>query len=167
MTSTLASLLLLVAAPPAPASKPVPPRSGAALCVLTVEDFKAAGVAGAVKPSANVSDPTNASCVYAGKSAATGGIELDVYDPAGDGEVDAKEAVRMSMGEGGLEKPEAVSLAGADEAYFGKASSGGPDFATLCVRRGLLVFSIGIPVGKDAKEHLLKLGAVTLERLGK
>ena len=62
----------------------IAPKSGAAMCALTPADFQAAGVAGAGKPTANVQDAgAGAYCVYAGKSSATGGIELDVFYPAG------------------------------------------------------------------------------------
>src|SRR5215813_12264039 len=65
---------------------PIAPKSGAALCALAPADFQAAGVSGAEKPKANVSDAgASAYCSYAGKSVATGGIELDVFYPADDG----------------------------------------------------------------------------------
>ena len=167
MTTTLALLVLFAAGTTTAAPRPVAPKSGSALCVLAPDDFKAAGVSGAGKPNANVSDPASAYCVYAGKSGATGGIELDVFDPAGDSEVDAKEAERIAMGEGGLSKPEELKLTGTDSAHWGLAKSGGPELASLCVRRGMLVFTLSVPASKDAKAQLHKLAGLVLERLAK
>jgi hypothetical protein len=151
------------------ADKPVAAKSGAAMCVLSADDFKAAGITNASKPTANISDGgAGVYCVYAGKSSATGGIELDVFHPAGDTDADVLEAERNAIGEGGATKLEPVKLAGADSArWTGTAKSGGPEFAALVVRRAKLVFVIGIPAHKDAQARLLKLGALVLNRLAK
>ena len=95
------------------------------------------------------------------------GVALVSIAPAGDSEVDAKEAERIALGEGGPANPEEIKLPGADSAHWGVAKSGGPEFAMLCVRRGTLVFSLSIPAGKDAKDRLQKLGSLVLERLAK
>src|SRR5689334_9944771 len=78
----LASVCLALASPALArqAARKTPRLSGEALCVLNANDFAEAGVPKASKPSVNVQDAgASASCVYDGKSAATGGIELDVY----------------------------------------------------------------------------------------
>src|SRR5438477_815910 len=70
---------------------PIAPKSGATMCALAPADFQAAGVANADKPKANINDGgASVYCTYAGKSAATGGIELDVFYPAGGNANEAK-----------------------------------------------------------------------------
>ncbi len=162
------SFCLLTAASPAPGQQAVQraPKRGEALCVLTADDFAKAGAANAAKPSANVQDSgSSAYCVYAGKSSATGGIELDVFFPAGPSPADVKETFRTAVGEsGGAMTP--IRIEGADEAQWsGKAVSGGPPFATIAVRRGDLVFVLGIPANKDAQTQLTSLSALALKRL--
>ena len=57
-----------------------PVAAGADLCgLLGPGDFAAAGVAGAGKPTENNQDNSNVYCLYAGKSAGTGGIESDAF----------------------------------------------------------------------------------------
>jgi hypothetical protein len=150
----LASILALIA-----------PKSGAALCALTAADFQSAGVKAAGKPTANVQEAgASAYCVYAGKSAATGGVELDVFFPAGANVNEAKATLETAIGESsaGLQP---IKIAGADEARWSpNAVSGGPPFATLAVRRGTLVFTLGIPAGKNAQAQLTKLAQLVLQR---
>jgi hypothetical protein len=145
----------------------VAPKSGAAMCALGAADFKAAGVAGAAaKPTANVQDAgASVYCVYAGKSAATGGIELDVFNPAGANRDEVMATFVNALGEAGAAgKP--IKLAGADEARWAPdAVSGGPPYATIGVRRGSLIFVLGIPTGKNAQAQLTKLANLVLQRL--
>jgi hypothetical protein len=156
----LANLVLLLAL--------VAPKSGAAMCALGAADFKAVGVVGAAaKPTANVQDGgASTYCVYAGKSAATGGIELDVFYPAGANRDEVMVTYVNAMGEAGAAgKP--IKLAGVDEARFAPAAvSGGPAYALLGVRRWNLVFMLGIPTSKDAQAQLTKLAELVLKRLG-
>ena len=144
----------------------IAPKSGTAMCALAPADFQGVGITNASKPSANVNDGgASVYCVYAGKSSATGGIELDVFNPAGSSIADAKETFQTAIAEGtsGL-KP--IKIAGADEAQFSAATkSGGPVFATIAIRRGTLVFVLGIPTSANAQMQLTKLGALVLERL--
>jgi hypothetical protein len=161
------ALYSLLAAIPAVAfaAGPIPPKSGAAMCALTPADFHGVGVSDASKASANVQDGgASVYCVYAGKSSATGGIELDVFNPAGASVAEAKETLRFAIGEGtaGLTP---ITLAGADEAQWSAATtSGGPAFAALAVRRGTLVFVLGIPAGANARMQLTQLAAIVLQR---
>jgi len=147
------------------AAGPIPPSSGAAMCALTPADFHGIGVSNAAKPSANVQDGgASVYCVYAGKSSATGGVELDVFYPAGGSVADARETLRFAIGEGtsGLKS---IRIAGADEAQWSAATeSGGPAFAVLAVRRGMLVFVLGIPTSANAQAQLTQLGAILLQR---
>jgi hypothetical protein len=149
------------------AAAAIAPKSGAAMCgALTPADFQSAGIANAVKPSANVSDAgASAYCVYAGKSAATGGIELDVFNPAGTTVADAKGTFKTAIDESSSAmKP--IAIAGADEAQWSPAAkSGGPPFATITVRRGMLVFSLSVSASANAQSQLTKLAALALQRL--
>ena len=159
--------ILLAFASIAHAEPPIKPKSGATLCgALTPADFKAAGVAGAGKPTANIQDGgASAYCVYAGKSSATGGIELDVFHPAGADAKEAKATLDTAVGEGSSPMTP-IKIAGVDEALWSaKAVSGGPPFATIAVRRATLVFVIGIPTSKDAEGQLRKLVDLVLKRL--
>jgi hypothetical protein len=139
---------------------------GEALCVLTPADFTTAGVTGAAKPSANLEDGgKSAYCVYSGKSAATGGIELDVFSPAGASQADIKETYKTAIGESSSAMVP-IKIDGADEAtWSAHAVSGGPPFATIAIRRGDLVFVLGIPAGKDAQAQLTSLSGLVLKRL--
>jgi len=164
--SRLAWILLTIASTAA-AEPSIKAKSGAALCgALTPADFKAAGVAKADKPSANVQDSgASAYCVYAGKSSATGGIELDVFHPAGANAKEAKATLDTAVGEASSTLAP-IKIAGADEALWSaKAVSGGPPFATIAVRRATLVFVLGIPTGKDAEAQVRKLVELVLKRL--
>ena len=171
MRSTLALRVLLAAVPAIVLAAPnkIPPKSGAAMCALTPADFQSVGVGNTSKPTANVQDGgASAYCVYAGKSSATGGVELDVFYPAGGASIaDAKETLRMAMGEGSSAQTplKPIAIAGADEAHWSPAAkSGGPAFATMAVRRGTLVFVVGIPTSATAQAQLTKLVAMVLER---
>ena len=160
--------LVLLALASAARADVIKPKSGAALCgALAPEDFKAAGVAmKADKPTANVSDQgASAYCVFAGKSSATGGIELDVFHPAGGNAKEAKATFDTAVGEGSSAmKP--IKIDGTDEAVWNpKAVSGGPEFAAIAVRRGTLVFVVGIPTSKDAEAQIRKLVGLVLKRL--
>jgi len=150
-------LVLLLAA--------IAPKSGAAMCALTAADFQAAGVANAGKPTANLQDAgAGAYCVYAGKSSATGGIELDVFYPAGANPTEVKATYETAIGEGSTAlKP--IKIDGADEARWSpSAVSGGPPFSSIAVRRGSLVFVLGIPANKNAQAQLTKLAGLVLKR---
>jgi hypothetical protein len=163
------SLCLVATASPAPgpqATCTAPRRAGEALCVLSPTDFGEAGVPNASKPSANVQDGgASAYCVYAGKSAATGGIELDVFSPAGASPAEVKNTYQTAIGESSSGMTP-IRIEGADEArWSAHAVSGGPPFATIAVRRGDLVFVLGIPANKDAQAQLTSLIGLVLKRL--
>ncbi|HEY8209299.1 MAG TPA: hypothetical protein VIG99_17545 [Myxococcaceae bacterium] len=162
MTHALAMTLgwlVLSGSPPAPS---VALGSGAKMCeALTVADLKAAGLAPDAKGlSANVPEPTSAYCVYAGKSGATGGIELDLFDAAGD----VKGTWETILGE--MAPPKPAGLPGTDESVIDlEAVSGGPKFAVLVARRGNLVFSLSLPAGPKAKDQLFSLAKLVLARV--
>lgn len=162
---TLAVFLVGSALASTAAPAGIAPKSGAQMCALTPADFQAAGVASAAKPTANVQDGgASVYCVYAGKSSATGGIELDVFYSAGATPADVKDTYDTAIGEGSSTlKP--LRLAGTDEARWSpSAKSGGPSFATVAVRRANLVFVLGIPTSKDAEAQVTKLATLVLQR---
>jgi hypothetical protein len=144
----------------------VAPKSGPAMCALTGADFKAAGVVGAAsKPTAAVQDAgAGVSCVYAGKSAATGGIELDVYYPAGANHGEVMVTLVNALGDAGS-AGKSIKVAGADEARWAPdAVAGGRPYALIAAYKGSLVFVLGIPTGKDAQSQLTKLAELVLKR---
>lgn len=148
------------------AAAAISPKTGAAMCgALTPADFQAVGINAAGKPTANVQDGgASVYCVYAGKSAATGGVELDVFNPAGTSVSEAKETFKTSIEEGGATmKP--IAIAGSDEAVWSPSlKSGGPAFANATVRRGTLVFSLSVPAGSNVQAQLTKLAGIVLQR---
>jgi len=160
----LALASLVVAA--AGVSAQIRPKSGAAMCVLTPADFQGAGVASASKPTANVDEGgASAYCVYAGRSAATGGVELDVFYPAGANAVESKATFDTAVAEGGSALT-TISIAGTDEARWSAAAvSGGKPFATLTARKGNLVFSLGMPTSAGVQAQIVKLAALVLQRI--
>jgi hypothetical protein len=160
----IAALVVAAADHHARAGAAIPPKSGPAMCALTPADFQSAGISNATKPQANVQDGgASVYCVYSGQSAATGGIELDVFYPAGSNETGVKATYKTMVDEGPPLKP--ISLTGADEAHWSaNATSGGPPFATVAVRRLNLVFTLGIPAGSNSQAQLIKLAAVVLQR---
>jgi hypothetical protein len=159
------SLSVSVSAGQQPAAK-APRPTGAALCVLSPNDFTTAGVANAAKPTANVQDGgASAYCVYAGKSGATGGIELDVFAPAGPTPADVKETFKTATGESSSPLTP-IRLEGTDEALWSAHQvSGGPPFATIAVRRGDLVFVLSFRAHKDALVQLTSLWGLVRKRL--
>ena len=111
--------------------------------LLTPADFTAAGVPNVGQLSTNEYD-NNFYCVYAGKSAATGGIELDAFiigDPTtldeNYGYIDPGTTAE-DVGERGMcLAPEQDRLA--------SLSFGGADFGTIAVQSGNLIFGLSIP----------------------
>ena len=159
---TLALTRTVAAAPQAKAAA----KSGAAMCVLTAADFAAAGVQTLPKPTANVQDGgASVYCAYTKNSGAFGGVELDVFNPAGANTADAKETLKTATSEG-HPAPTPIAIAGADEALWSpKMASGSIPFATIAVRRGTLVFVLSIPEHKDSKAQLTALASLVLQRL--
>ena len=95
----------------------IAPKSGAAMCALTPADWHGFGFLKASKPAANVNDGgASVYCVYSGKSGASGGIELDVFYPAGETQAEIKDAYKVATSEGPQLKP--ITIAGADDAQW-------------------------------------------------
>jgi hypothetical protein len=142
------------------------PKSGAAMCVLTAADLAAAGIASNPKPNPNVNDAgASVYCAYTKNSGAFGGVELDVFNPAGASVADARDTLKTATSEG-HPAPTPIAIAGADEALWSpNMASGSVPFATIAVRRGTLVFVLSIPEHKDSKAQLTKLAGLVLQRL--
>ncbi len=145
----------------------VRPGGGAAMCeVLTAADLEAHGLAPErTTPSTDVQDNgASAYCVYAGMSGAMGGIELDVFFPAGPDPKQTEATANADISG----KLEAAGLTGADDSQIGLGvRSGGPPFSTITVRRRDLVFALSIPPGPKAREQLLALAHLVLLRTGR
>lgn len=147
---------------------PVAKGTGEKMCVLTAADFGAAGVA-AGKPTPNIDDGGNSVyCVYRGKSGAKGGVELDVFNPAGDS-VAAVDGTWKTVFASNPAQYRHQRLAGADDSMYSLSipQAGYPDFAANAVRRGDLIFTISIPSTPKAKAQLAKLSALVLQRLSR
>jgi hypothetical protein len=162
----LTSSLLVLSVSTAQAGPQIAPKSGAAMCGgLSIADFQSVGIQTVSLPKANVQDNgASAYCVYAGKSSATGGLELDVFYPAGANPTEVKATEETAIGESSSVL-KAIQIAGTDDARWSpNAVSGGPPFATITVQRANLVFVLGIPAGKNAQAQLLKLTDIVLKR---
>jgi hypothetical protein len=127
------------------------------LCgLLSPADFQSAGVAAAKPPTRNGTG-NDAYCVYAGKSSATGGIELDVFVTP-----DANEAKAVYAEVRGAPS-KAVSIEGADQAEVSQVP-GPPAFTAITVRKGKLVFGLGIPATTKSQEQVVALARLALQR---
>ena len=144
--------------------------SGASLCVLTPADFRTFGTIVESQPRVNVEqDGENVYCVYRGKSGATGGVELDVFYPAGATPAEVTQTFKNVLGSdpGAKYVPEGVP--GADESVYSTnvPQPGSFPFAANAVRRGDLVFSISLPSSPVSKTELSALSAIVLSRIPK
>jgi len=139
-----------------------PVAAGGDLCgLLGPGDFAAVGVSGTGAPQENNPDVNTAYCVYAGQSAGTGGVEFDAFlagttadsKPA----YDAASAPMVDFaGDGKAAFPDA------DGASLRKDIPGG--YAGITIWKGKLVFDIGIPTTDTAKDQLVSLAKLVLQR---
>lgn len=139
-----------------------PVKAGDDLCgLLGPGDFAAAGVPGAGKATENNQDPSNVYCVYAGKSAGTGGIEFDAFLAGSTADSKASyDSVAAPM----------LDFAGEGKAAFPDADGAvvrndipGP-YAGIAIWQGKLVFDIGIPSTAASKAQLIALAKLVLQR---
>ena len=142
--------------------------AGDDLCkLLGPGDFAAVGVSGAGGPSENNDPPSAYYCVYRGKSSATGGIELDVF--RSDTAAESQETFPELFAEFGPDNDTSVTIAGADEAKLSlPATEGSTDPALIGVRKGRLMFGIGIGIpfaeAQATGERLKQLAALVMQR---
>ena len=139
-----------------------PVAAGDDLCgLLGPGDFGAVGVSGTGKPTENNTDNSNVYCVYAGKSAGTGGVEFDAFlaDTAADsqGAFDAASAPMLDFEGAGK-----AAFPDADGAKLRTDIPGG--YAGITIWKGKLVFDIGIPTTAQSKDQLVALAKLVLER---
>jgi hypothetical protein len=129
------------------------------LCdLLGPGDFAAVGIAGASAPTVNSDGPGSAYCVYAGKSAGTGGIEFDAFV-----DDDAAGTYQTILDEIGPVSP--LTIPGVDEAGVSTGTVGQADKpASVIVRIGKLTFTIAAPAGADTVGALTKLAALVITR---
>ena len=154
-TLTLAGLAISIAAPA---------RAADDLCALLAPaDFEAAGVTGTRAPTKNP-DQNGAYCVYAGKSSATGGVEFDVFvtPNAAEGQAVYQE-MRYSF-------PTTTAgpsvLRDADQVEVAKLR-GPPVYTSIIVRKGKLVFGIGVPANARSQDAVIALARLVLQRADK
>jgi hypothetical protein len=135
-----------------------PVAVGGDLCgLLGPGDFASVGVVGAVMPTKNSDDASDAYCVYSGVSGATGGIEFDVYLG------DAAATYQEILLNGGITTNDAVGdLPGVTAA--GTTMDGAGDMATIGVQKGQLTFDIDIPTSASARAELISLAVLVLQR---
>lgn len=132
----------------------------AKLCdLLGPGDFDAAGIAGAAPPTVTSDGPGSAACVFAGTSAATGGIEFDAFiddDPA---------SVYATITAGVAAELSAIDVDGADVAAGWDGTDGAADqFGRIVVQAGRLVFTIGVPGGDGVAAELASLADLVAGR---
>lgn len=144
--------------------------AGQNLCVLTQADFRAFGTIVETKPSVNVDQGgAGAYCVYRGKSGATGGVELDVFYPAGATPDEVQNTFKAVLGSDPGAKYENEAVPGADQSVVSLSipQPGYFPFAANAVRRGDLVFSISLPSSPLSKTELSRLSEIVLSRIPK
>jgi hypothetical protein len=160
MNRPAAVFAALVLAAPALFHAPAARAAEDFCALLSPADFQAAGVPGARAPTKNP-DEQGAYCVYAGKSSATGGIEFDIF--VSRNVPDAQEVYRTVRGEMGAPATATKALPGTDQAEIAKGA-GPPAYTVVAVRKGKLVFDIGVPAGPKSEEAVLSLARLVLQR---
>ena len=153
--------------PPAPAAggggaTGGPVAAGADLCgLLGPGDFASVGVAGTGGPSENNQDNNNVYCVFAGKSAGTGGVEFDAFlaPTSADSQAAFDAASAPMLDFEGVGK---AAFPDADGAKLRTDIPGG--YAGITIWKGKLVFDIGVPTTDQAKDQLIALAKLVLGR---
>ena len=160
-----------------PTAATVPPAAGAGETGTTVSsaadladalgpgDFAAVGLNGADTGSVNANEAGSVYVVYAGRSSATGGIEFDAFVSATTSDSQATYATVLggTLDAAGMGKKDVPTADDAAMRLDNPIDSGGT-FATVAVRKGLLVFDIGIPGNARAEAQLTALALLVLQR---
>jgi hypothetical protein len=129
--------------------------------LLTPADFTAAGVTGTTPAEAVTDEYGGVFCVYAGRSAGTGGVEFDLFrrtTPAEDEQLWENVA---SFAHDSTATRE--SLPGSEDLRLSLAV-GSPPYAAIAVKTATLVFTIGVPPGPGAEKALLELARSVIKR---
>ena len=139
--------------------------AGDDLCrLLGPADFAAVGITGTGGPSENNQDNSNVYCVYAGKSAATGGVEFDAFlaGSKADSEATFNEIAAPMLDFEGVGK---AAFPEADGAQLRTDIPGGYDgYAGIAIWKGKLAFDIGVPTSDRAQDQLIALAKLVLQR---
>lgn len=159
-------LLLIACGGKAPSPSPAPtpvssaPTSDQLCQLLTVADWNAAGLTGAVAPTIDDDGPGTGSayCTYGGQSGATGGLELDVFV---DHTVDGAQANFATIAQS-LPPSGEPSISGIDEGLINTNIE--PGFGAILVRAGRLVVTITLPTSGQAGDQLTSLTQTVLSR---
>ena len=136
--------------------------AGDDLCrLLGPADFAAVGVTGTGGPTENNQDNSNVYCVYAGKSAGTGGVEFDAFlaDSKADSEATFNAIAAPMLDFEGVGK---AAFPDADGAQLRTDIPGG--YAGIAIWKGKLAFDIGVPTSDKAKDQLIALAKLVLQR---
>jgi hypothetical protein len=136
--------------------------AGDDLCgLLGPGDFAAAGVPGTTTAKENNTDNNDVYCVFTGKSAATGGVEFDAFLAASSSDSSASytEVSGSFVDAAGVAK---AAFPDADGAALQTDTAEG--FAGIAIWKGKLVFDIGIPTSAAAKDQLVTLAKLVLQR---
>jgi len=130
------------------------------LCdLLGPADFAALGIGGVGAPTVNSDGPGSAYCVYAGESAAKGGVEFDVFV-----DEDAAGVFDTIVAETSGDLTPAI-IPGVDEALGSDGVAGQADgYGTVVVRKGPLVFTIAAPGGPGTALKLSTLAGLVIAR---
>jgi len=163
-------MLVVAACGGGPAPGGIPAGSGAGLCaVLTAADLAGEGLTPELRvPDTGVADGgDSANCAWTPGSLPADAIELDLSYPAGDPPTAWTSALGGREPFATLGRP---GLPGVDDALIGGtvALSAEPDGRAvpwILVRRGRLLFSIGVPAGPRARAQLVDLARTVLARL--
>ncbi len=145
----------------------VPKGSGARMCVLMPADFRAVKL-NVSAPSAHVDDNgRSVYCVYGTHVGASGGVELDVFYPAGDTPQEVGQTFKTTLESdpSAQYQPEGVPWAEASFVALDIRERGQPPFAANAVMRKDLVFSISLPMSHVARAQLLQLSGIVIKRL--
>lgn len=128
-------------------------------------DFVAVGLNGADTGSVNNNEAGSVYVVYAGRSSATGGIEFDAFLSATTSDAEATYATVLggALDAAGMGKKDVPAADDAAMRLDNPIDSGGT-YATIAVRKGLLVFDIGIPGNASAEAQLTALALLVLQR---
>jgi hypothetical protein len=119
------------------------------------------GVTGTGAARENNADQNNAYCVYAGASAGSGGVELDAFlaGSRADSEASFVSASAPMLDFQGIAK---AAFPDADGAAL-RTDIPGP-YAGIAIWKGKLVFDIWIPTTDKARDQLIALAGLVLQR---
>lgn len=138
----------------------VVPTSDQLCKLLTVDDWKAAGLTAARAPSIDDDGPGTGSayCTYGASSGATGGLELDVFvGPT----IDEAKTTFATIAQS-LPPSSPPTMSGIDDGLINTDID--PGFGAILIRAGKLVVTITLPTSASAGAQLTSLTQTVLSR---